>query len=133
MHVEPKPPLSRRELLARITILASEGYSAPEVAKFLGENPRRVARVARTHNIRLAGAGGRRRVTFGVKRRYVRTLDELATAASVSRSVMAERILSMLLEDGGRGAIKLLGKEIRPKRKYKPRAKKSEQNPGAVQ
>lgn len=71
-------------------------------------------------------------MTFGVKRKYVRTLDELATAASVSRSIMAERILSMLLDDGGRGAIKLLGKEIRPKRKYKPRARKSGQQSGVV-
>jgi hypothetical protein len=124
MDTQIKQPMSRRDLLAKITILANEGHSAQEIAKQLSENPRRVARVARVHHIRLAGAGGRRRVSCGVKRKYVRTLDDLALAANVSRSIMAERILSSLLEDGGRNAIKLLGKEVRPKRKYKPRVRK---------
>lgn len=105
-------------------MLSSEGHSAAELGRLLEENPRRVARLARIHDVRLAGPGGRRRLTFGMKRKLIRVLDEIATGAGVSRSSMAERLLSSLLEDSGRPALKILGKAARPKRKYKPRAPK---------
>lgn len=124
MNTAPKEPLSRRELLARITILASEGHSAPEIAKVLNENPRRVERVARDHGVRLAGRGGYRKVHCGVRRRHYERLESLAGVLDVSKSVALERLLRVALDKSITVILKDLGKEARPKRKYKPRARK---------
>lgn len=106
----------------KIAALADEGADAAEIGKAIKIPRARVIRMARTAGIKLGGAGGRRRIKCGVKNRYVRTLDGLATTAKVSRSAMAERLLSAILDDGGRNAIKLLGKHALPKRQYRARA-----------
>jgi len=109
----------------KIAELAEEGCDAAEIGKDIVIPRARVIRLARTAGIKLAGAGGRRRIKCGVKNRYVRTLDRLATMARISRSSMAERLLSAILEDDGRAAVKLLGKAALPKRRYKPRTMKT--------
>jgi hypothetical protein len=107
-------------------ILARDGHSADEIGAALGENPRRIIRVARQAKppVKLAGRGGYRQVRCGIRRRHYETLNNLAEAMDVSKAAALERLLRVTLDKGMQVILKDLGKEARPKRKYGPRARK---------
>lgn len=112
--------------MAKIMILAKDGHSADEIGKLLGENPRRIIRVARQAKpqVKLAGRGGYRQVHCGIRRRHYEKLNNLAEAMEVSKAAALERLLRVTLDKGMQTILKDLGKEARPKRKYGPRARK---------
>lgn len=113
--------------MAKITILAREGHSADEIGRLLGENPRRIIRVARQAKppVKLAGRGGYRQVHCGIRRRHYEKLNHLAQEMEVSKAAALERLLRVTLDKGMQAILKDLGKEARPKRRYKPRTRKA--------
>lgn len=128
--MRPAPALTgaaaeRAKLTAQIAELAADGRSADEIAKLLGENPRRIIRLARRAKIQLAGRGGRRHLTVSISSQDLTLVNILAKGAGVTRAVMIERLALASLKDGTAGARELLGKGANPKRKYRPRERKS--------
>lgn len=134
----PQPPCApkahafdQERLAATIAGLAADGRCANEIGPRLGIPAARVKRIARRYRIKLAGPGGRRHITYGVNGRALRLLDKLADAAQVTRATMTERLLEALLEDDERAALKLLGKQARPKRQYRMRKPRGPRGPNS--
>jgi hypothetical protein len=116
-----KEAVDRAKLITQIEELAADGRSADEIAKLLGENPRRIVRLARQAKIQMAGRGGRRHLTVDIAGTDLSLVNILAKEAQVTRGEMIVRLALASLKDGVASARDQLGKGARPKRKYRPR------------
>jgi DNA-binding transcriptional MerR regulator len=109
---------SSPEALARqIARLTNEGLSIPEIAAALDLTQQRAQRIASRFRVRLPRGGVRRDGATLSPQRYA-VLKDLADSARISPSLMASRIVAVIVDEGIQGALRRLGREARPKRAY---------------
>lgn len=106
-------PLTRRERLRRVSLLAGEGFSTRQIATILSLSQSRVSQMCRQHGIVLAKRGTRRYSTW-VSANCGFVVDALANRAGISPSAMIDRIVRSVVSDGEEVAVRRLGKLARP-------------------
>ncbi|WP_262267366.1 hypothetical protein [Microvirga yunnanensis] len=119
--MRPAPAAERAKLIAQIPELGADGFSSEEIGERLGQNVCRIIRLVRQREIKLAGRGGMRRVTIPMPARHMMVVDVLAREAAVNRGVMLARLAILSLDGSAAGSRRLLGKDAKPKRTYRPR------------
>lgn len=75
--------------------------------------------------MRLAGPGGYRKIHCGVRKRHHGKIAEVAAQTGYSPARVTELVIGVMMDKPLAAILKEIGKEARPKRKYKPRARKS--------
>ncbi len=116
---EPKP--SHREYAKLIQALADDGLSAPQIGRRLGMSRQRVMRIAAQYDVRLEGRGGRHRLTTTISGGRLAVVQILDDKAGVALGTMLVRLATKAMDGGASAAERKLGKEARPRRRYKQR------------
>jgi hypothetical protein len=121
---QPRPPMSWRQLLPKITLLAREGLSAADIGLALNQPPKRIERIARNAGVRLAGPGGYRKIHCGVRKRHHEKIAAVAAQTGQSPARITELVVGVMMDKPVSVILKEIGKESRQKRRYTYRNRK---------